>query len=544
VAPQWHELGVNPNTDTTGYTLHCKDVKPLDQQALIGMAANDLSVRDYLIKALAWINDERLYVAATSEELERSTLPSADIDLQLARGKIEFTKWWKGTCKTLRVPEHAKRRFRAIQHPKIANDRTEKPEPVRFTSTNERHAAVLRGKFVLSLDFAAFFDQFLMSPEVRKYFAFTVRGRTACMRVMPMGLKHSVGVAQAATLQLLNFPTEVYTEAYVDNVRFIHDDVEAILDTAAQFVGRCLDAGVTINEIDVSTLAQLPRNEVTRRAKDMLRPLIKSKEPWLGEMFDYVKKEVSLTDRTKEKVAAALEQQEPTFRNLAARFGILLYASRTLGMKLSPYFPARRAMQTVGRLLSTCENWWDSPAPPLCDAVVRSMRQWRDDVLRAPPKKVEDVAQPQLVLITDASASHWGTFAFDEEGHEGYTARLWTTADHATGFPQHSARAEPEAVLRAAYRWVRPTVHRVVHIVTDSSTAVGALGKGHSSSFHVNSVCARLNETYPGVRFLFTHVPGKLNPADGISRGALEPSAQEWDQARRIADTALETRTT
>jgi hypothetical protein len=520
--------------------LHCKDVKPLNQEKLLSLAAYDPSIRASLMKALAWITDERLYEAATSEDLERCSLTRADVELQIARGKIEFTNSWRGTCKSGRVPEHAKRRFRAIQHPKVANHVTAKPEPVNFASTAERHSAILRGQFVLSLDFAAFFDQFLMKEEVRDFFAFHALGKVARMKVMPMGLKHSVGVAQESTKQLLNFKSSVYSEAYVDNVRFVHDDVEDLLSAASTFLVRCAWAEVTVNEVDVSVLRGLEEAQALELAKSLLRPLVKSKEAWLGEVYDYEKKEISIADRTREKIERCFDQKTPTYRHLAARFGLLLYAARTLGMKLSAYFAARRAMQVIGRLMARREDWWDRVAPPLCESVVSSMRAWRDDILRAAPRHVTAPCEPQLVIITDASNYGWGAIAMDDEGRESSSGQEWTTADHATNFTTHSARAEPEAVFRAACRWVRRRLHRLVHVISDSSTAVGALGKGHSASFHVNGVCARLNETFPGVRFVFSHVAGEKNPADAISRGATEPTAQEWDRARELADAALE----
>jgi hypothetical protein len=36
-------------------------------------------------------------------------MPSADVSLQLERGKIELCTENKGTCKVFKVPEHAKK---------------------------------------------------------------------------------------------------------------------------------------------------------------------------------------------------------------------------------------------------------------------------------------------------------------------------------------------------------------------------------------------------------------------------------------------------
>ena len=52
----------------------------------------------------------------------------------------------------------------------------------------------------------------------------------------------------------------------------------------------------------------------------------------------------------------------------------------------------------------------------------------------------------------------------------------------------------------------------------------------------MNSVAKRLVTTFPNTRFIFSHTPGVTNPADAISRGAAQPTAEEWDEARHIAD--------
>jgi hypothetical protein len=450
---------------------------------------------------------------------------------------VEETTSFKGTCKSMRVPEHRKHRFRGIQHPAIVNDVTADADKVVFVPLANRHAAVLFGEHVIDLDLSGYYDQFKMAPGVRQYFVFERNGKYYQMIVMPMGQKQSVSVAQSASKQLVNFETTVYVEVYVDNVRFIHDDPELLVHAAAMFLTRCATCDVTVNEVDVSVLKNLSPAAALEQASALLRPLVKTKGPWLGELFDYKLKTVEMDDKTREKVSRCLEQRNPTFRNLAAVAGILQYASRTYDLKLAPYFAARRAISCIGRLLQDHDELWDVVAPKLCDSVVASFAKWRTDLLRAVPRVIRALEQPQLTLITDASdVFGFGCISIDEFGREAFFAQRWSTADVATSFTKSSARSETEAIFRCACRFVRPAVHRTVLIVTDSSTAVGALAKGHSSSFFVNSVCARLQATFPGIRFVLRHVPGTLNPADAISRGAPKPTHEEWDTARRLAD--------
>ena len=538
VMPKWHELGVNPRLNTAGYSLHCKPVETLDQDALLALPADDARVTADLKANLAWINDARLYEPARTTKLERSRLSAAETKLQLERKKIEPCATPAGTCKVFKVPEHAKKRFRVIQHPIVANEKTARDTKVTFTSFVDRHRAILRGRYSVDLDWAAFFDQLLMHPDVREFFAFLANGMAYRMRVMPMGLKHSVAVAQLTTQQLLNFPHKSYTEIYIDNVRLLSDDRDDLINDAATLLCRCAEVGVTVNELDVSTLLAVPQRERAAAARALIEPLVRSSADWLGESYDYDKKEITLTDRTKEKVQQCDGSRTPTFRNLAAMFGILLYASRTMGIRLAPYFAARRAMSDIGKLMEGNDHLWDTIAPALTRGVVQSIRTWKRDILAAPPRVISPARIPDLLIITDASDIKWGAIGIEARGHGRFVSEEWTSADRRMAFTKTSTHAESEAIFRAACKLINPTRHRQILIASDSSAAVGAINKGHSLAYHMNDVCRRLQGTFPSLAFELVHTPGKGNPADGISRHAKCPSSADWERAWEIADQA------
>ena len=56
-------------------------------------------------------------------------------------------------------------------------------------------------------------------------------------------------------------------------------------------------------------------------------------------------------------------------------------------------------------------------------------------------------------------------------------------------------------------------------MLTDSTTARYALDRGYSASFAVNAIATRVRRTFTGLKLLFAHLPGAVNPADGLSRG-------------------------
>ena len=462
---------------------------------------------------------------------------------QISRRKIRRQLKAKGFCKAFLVPEHAKRRWRFIQHPVLANRHTSCDEKVQFTPFYERHNAVLKGKYAIDVDWSAFFDQFELSDDVSPYFSFVVQGgQVYSMNVLPMGLKHSVSIAHTATLQLLNFNPTSYVEAYIDNVRLVSDDKEALIRDAATLLERCARARVTVNEADVSTLMQVPAAERRAAAIKLAAPLCTQKGPWLGELYDYAAKTIELTDKTRHKVEVCLDAPRPSFRTFAATAGILQYASRTLGLALAPYHPARRAISDIAWLLERCDDLWDKPLPQLCDAVTKNLREWRDAILAAKPRVMSEPEFPELVIIVDASDDGWGALSFDNHGSETFRAQKWSTADRRAFDTKVSTRAESEGLYRACCMLVRHSAHRTVYIASDSSATTGAVNKGSSMSYWMNYVCRKLQAAFPHITFHVVHIPGATNPADGISRGLPEPSCEDWARARSIADEAKATR--
>ena len=260
---------------------------------------------------MCWLTDATLYEPSASNEPIKANITREVLDAMLDHDKAEETMDLLGWCHVFTVPEEWKRRFRIIEACHGVNDNTELEQRTVFTSIFERHAAVLNGKWVLDLDASAYYDQFPLAEEVRRYFGFMKNGRKYRMRVLPMGVKHAVWIAQTATRQLLNFdiPSSVYTEAYIDNVRFVSDSKDDLLNAAAMFCIRAGQVGVTLNEVKVSEFMKpfedqspdamnraiaLAREELER--KDLAVP----RASWLGEFFDYEAKTVQMSEKSRQ----------------------------------------------------------------------------------------------------------------------------------------------------------------------------------------------------------------------------------------------------
>jgi hypothetical protein len=161
-------------------------------------------------KVSGWLSEERSY--------HKTPVPENFFDARLTRQQLREIIFKKKAeplprgciarsgCKVFTVLESAKRRKRLIEHPWEVNDAiADEVDRVSFITMNERHQAVHKGQQVIQLDFSAWFDQFELSPAVRDYFCFKAGRDFLRMRVLPMGMRASVAVAQAATRQLLNF---------------------------------------------------------------------------------------------------------------------------------------------------------------------------------------------------------------------------------------------------------------------------------------------------------------------------------------------------
>jgi hypothetical protein len=504
--------------------------------ALLDLPSKDPTIREAMAKLNEWLTRPEKYAKVPlPTEILTARLPKAHINLMEKHGKAERSPAGsvpKSTCKVFTTAEPAKERERLIEHPIDINDATIGDlEKTTFLPQEERHNALLLGDDTVTVDAdcAAWFDQVGLAQEVRDFFTFMWRGQAWRLKVLPMGMRHSVAIAHTATRQLLNFDWgSVWVEPYVDNIRFCgkREEVERVV---AEFFARCKKVGVTLNEVDV--------NEAGRpeEAIKMASILVKREGDWLGERYNFVDHTIAATARTLDKVRGAAELVKPTWRNFAARVSLLRYASNTLGLGLSFYYASLRAYASAARMLSGHPEKWDDLADAPQPHVLSSLARWTEDVLSAPPRKITVHQQPTATLITDASDAGYGAIDVDAIGSLQAEAFKWSKLDRERGTTKKSVYAEPEAVCRSIRRFVNPSNELSLVVLTDSSTAALAIRKGYSPAFLVNSVCSRIVREFPRLTLTLKHIPGATNPADGLSRGHSELTVEEWATALAMA---------
>jgi hypothetical protein len=477
--------------------------------------------------AVSWITDDTMYARMTTPRvadqgaLPRAKLYPADV-LQMAEAgqvvELELSQV-RGFVRMFAVPELAKQRRRAIKHTKDINDTFDKYTlvPSFLPKRQQQSQQAASGHFALTLDFAAYFDQFPLNEAIRRRMCFRSGGKVWAVTRMPMGQRHAVAVAQCATNVLLSFthPPGVSSQSCIDNVRFVGPR-EGVLAAAREFVSRCRQASITINELP------------TAEADADLARLIHQRGDWLGAEYDYAAGRQRVAEKSVKKLSASWEgRQAWTHRAYAAHMGLLFFFASVLHSPLASYFEALKQMRARSAKLTMDDGLWTLPVE-LGASEVEALQRWTEHALANAWTRCDSSEPVTRYLITDASGWGWGALFYNVETGETLThAETWSEQDKLTVNTNASTSAEPEAVLRALKHFCKRNDAGKVSVLTDSSTAKHALGKGYSPSFAVNTIAAKLKASFPQLKLELHHIAGQFNPADGMSRNGALPSTAE-----------------
>jgi hypothetical protein len=181
---------------------------------------------------------------------------------------------------------------------------------------------------------------------------------------------------------------------------------------------------------------------------------------------------------------------------------------------------------------------WDTDIT-IWPCALSSMEEWTRLVVANTPRVVPEVSEPDLFVTTDASAWGWGVVAFDSvtggAHHFGEPWRKDFVDRYGVGAFRHSVFTEPHGIVNAMCRLLRADKPRTVLIGTDNSASEATFNRGYNSrSFNLNACVSRLQTLFPTHQFRLIHVPGPLNPADGVSRGMPAPPTPDLEGLRRV----------
>ena len=528
--PKWYQLGVPRKR----WPLHLKDVAPVDQKLISELLVMDLSLKEAWSKSLRWIQEK-------PEGVERGHTVEAQLTTEgVARmcriGHAEETTADQvmSTVNVFPVEERAKERERVIKHTKPFNERYGRDTllGLKLLRAKDLVGTVHDGKFCITLDFSAWFDQHLIAKDVRPWFCFFFEGKWYRLCRLPMGMRQAVDIADTATRIIASFPVPagVRVDTYVDNIRFLGNCMDDVITAATEFVRRAHHVNATINEVCPSL------KEDVSKIKEAMTKIVVTAGEFLGIHFDYDTKLVKVGTKALLKLAALKEvfdNGECTHRNLLAIFGVLFFALQATGAHACCRYYALKEYSDASKLLQRdpgrLESLWKCSPSRLVH-----IKKWIEDVLKNEPVMVARkvaVSDADFIIVVDASGWGWGALLVNQRTG---AIRTWNErCNNGWTGARKSAWSEPEGAKRAILHFFPEGTAHSIGVLSDSSTAVGAYTKGHSMKFEVNRAIVDFESAFKSWNVRWYHIAGVLNCADGESRGTkiraedLEATAQQ-----------------
>ena len=526
--------------------LHIKPVAgAIDIDARVPCATP--GIWDRWIDARGWLNDEAKYAGlqATGPP-PTAKLSNKEVEILASHGSVApLPVGWavKGHVNIFGMPEHIgteKARRRVIKEAITINDGTDRSTLLGFRAPTRAwlRAAVFRGKWVLCLDAAAFFDQFKYASIITRLMVFKSKdGRLWRSLLLAMGQRQASDVAQALMAVLRDFHhAEGCTSDFsADNIRFVADSYDAIMKTALEFIQRCATFGVILNEVDVkASLADVAQ---------ALSEKISHVGDFWGEILDHQKKTACLRTKTAEKAGAIWAiRNEWTWRQAIGAIALGLWAAPVFGLRMHDFYAVFAVLRKSGKLLQDDPNLWDTRAC-IDDAATLEIGRLLAPAIRNAPHAITAARDdtPHQVIFTDASRWGWGAISVrTDDWSVQWAHQPWNSAFAAHAHA--SADAEPEAIWRAAARFLQPRVSNTALLVTDHSAFPDVLRRGFSASARINAIVGRLATRFPWWHIRAAYAPGATNPADQLSRGLVSRLSQTdiADIRRMTANLLLE----
>ena len=456
-------------------------------------------MKDKLKQVLRWVRDREFYerIVLPAFRRYRPRFTAGDFIKLKDANKFIFARPRCGV-KAFCVPEWSKNRKRPIFWPDL-NAAIPKSMLMKgiIPLRDEVRRKISSSRWSVQFDFASWYDQLPLAKDISPLFS--VDGKR-CLSSLPMGFRPSAEVAQIISQAITDFPLPegVNVIVYIDNVRFGGPNKEGVRQAAKTFVERCDAVGAILNERSTEPI---------------------EKEDFLGEHYNLVKKTRTLTSKTLEKTRLAkdlIKSNNMTYRQMAAVFGLLFFCSDVLRSDVSSFFVAlkafRRRMSEVSR--------WDSTAPPLQQEEIDNLNEWMHSVSSNSPTPIwiDRSGEPEITIYCDASSYGWGAVSTSKSGVH-HASGKWNEHEKTNQGTQHSAKAEPLAVERAALALVS-TGMKKVKIFSDHQGLIYAGNAQYGKSEAYNNMCHSLKRYFPSTIFDFAYVPGIENTvADGLSRG-------------------------
>lgn len=541
-----------PLPDKRRWRLHLKATTLLDGPAVLGLPMRT-ETKEKLSKALRFLKKEAFDGMQTSRTIKATQLSTEEIEEAVRMGKFEecdaqkFSKirlpYGAHGVNVFTVPE-LKGRRRLITEPLINAVINRKTIPsIEYPSRLARRQSLRYAKYMLQIDFEAFYDAIPMPSDIRDNFVFRKGHKYYRLRTLPTGARWSVAVGQSITSAIVDIDTPIVVHTMIDNIM-----VAARVGEENEFLQAVRKI---VSRIKKANLLTSPSRETLEKATDAeLLRLSEEPNTFLGEVFEWNGKERLIRNsvKTVAKLGLALAAEKFSCRSFVSLISLILYALHTTRLNPASAFRLLRAYRGIYRQVTSGLSW-DADLPYLDPTVHAKLMELGKALYNNDFWQIADVVEPtyeesyyQYKIVTDASYSGWGAYVHDrrngtvtayqqhwEDGTQFKLPEYHYNKARAEGFfdAHHSAHAEPRAaslIIRQLIQLGIPDGSRIA-LVTDHIAIVhaqrrvngfGGIGRGYA----LNRLFELVHDLWfhKNIQVTFFHLSGNVNPADSLSR--------------------------
>lgn len=452
---------------------------------------------------------EQLYIAPVGEGFRRSSLPRANVQSLCDWDVIEPAEELVHVCRYFQVHKKGDE-DRLIVNCSPINAAQKKPDKMRLPRVHEVMELILSFKFGATIDAVSYFYQFPLAEGIRGHFGLAqnqARGRPMTWRpkVKPMGWKFAPRLAQETSWSIVRETLrrmdakgfgskDVGMTVWVDNFILLANSFESLMILIETFKQVCREANVqmhpTIIEDGGSTMN------------------------CLGMKFDLVASTVQMEPSWMQKFALHLQNPKPTYTEIAALLGKMMWAGHVHDIPLCLMFETVECCRTVARDIQSGRHLWeDKYARSMLPLRMEIAQWWNKLVLPFTLKrKPAPAAWYSSDGYSDPQMAAWA-FVCGETARSG-RCHMWMSVFFA----------ELLGAVRAIEHAARSPFNSAI-IEIDNMGLVYALNNGHSSVRAVDKILALLLSRLPSsFTFSVRHVHSEFNPADEFTRHRLGES--------------------
>eukprot|EP00796_Vickermania_ingenoplastis_P007757 gene7757-gene6129 len=486
------------------------------------------ATKDFLLGVQKYFDPQTYEGFWTSRTIEPTQLSREDIQQAVEMGKFEAIgadtlgenklPWGYHSVNGFAVPEMKGRRWLITEPHLNSAIRTSDVPNVTYPTRLGRRQSLRQCKYMLQIDFEAFYDAIPIPGEMGNKFVFRKGKGFFRLKTLPTGARWSVAVGQAVTWTIVDVETEVTVHTLIDNVLIAAKEGQEaeFVRTVRKILGRMREANL---------LTSPNRDELMAMSDEALLTEAEKAVTFLGEEYAWF-----------------------SCRSFVSLVSLELYALHTTRMNPASAFQLLRAYRGVYRRVTEGVDW-DSGLPYLDARVHAKMvalgeALYQNDWWRIADERhpTYDEAYYDAIVFTDASYAGWGAIARNRaEGTVTTYQQKWERSFFNRNSPysaglvrnrgffnaQHSAHAEPRAAQLALGQLVREglpdgarvalaTDHEAIVHAQRRANGFGGIGRGYS----LNKLFEYVHDLWyrNGIEVTFFQISGPSNPADTLSR--------------------------